>query len=584
MKVLFYLQNMKVWIALLAIICACWLSMVDQPRRSGITTRTENERILADIFKVKFSTKGATRNSYLMFMKDLYNALTARADRTGDIPVLPSPLPPNDPRQYVLVELSNGGQTVTLALRVSDVYLLGYQAGGSDRSYFFSDVPDVERNALFPGTQRESLPFNSRYGSLEDAAGVGDRRQIPLGIGELSEHIQNMNSHEPTHQNRAIFARALLVTIQMVSEAVRLRNLQQQICTVCDPGEDGTYARYYPDGLMTEYENGWRRISTAIQSATNGIFANPVPLTYDGIQVFLRTLREVLFTIAMMPYKCKKKTNSPQLLPSGLGDDGDTCEVVVAPTSYITGRNGLCVDVYQGRYDDGNSIILWKCGQNKVNQLWTLRSDDNTIRSGGKCLTTYGYSSGSYVMIYDCDKAVSDATKWEFQSDGSIFNPKSGLVLTAKKDSSGTIDLVVDTDFYSSKQAWYASNSTEPLLTTIVGYKGLCLLASGSQVWLETCVRHDIEQQWAIYPDGTIRPKKNRDGCLKYGESGVNLVTVGTCDGYVEERWRFRSDGSILHLVTQNVMDVKDTSAALPQLTVNYYDQRSSQIWFQVLP
>ncbi|XP_039034703.1 abrin-a-like [Hibiscus syriacus] len=499
MKVVFYLQNMKVWIAVLAIICACRLSIVDQRRRSGIT-RIENESTIftdhsqlsmlgtvVNIIKVKFNTKGATRNSYLMFMKDLFNALTDRADRSGDIPVLPDPLQPNDPRQYVLVELSNGDQTVTLALNVSDVYILGFQAGGSNRSYFFSSVPDDVRNALFPGTERESLPFTERYGSLEAAAGVGDRREIPLGIDELSQHIQNMNIYQPTHDNRGIFERALLVSIQMVSEAVRLRNLQQQIRTVCDPFEDGTYGRYYPDGLMTEYENVWSRISTAIQSATNGIFPTPVHLVYDGIQVLLRTLREVLFTIALMPYKCKRRNNSPQLLASGLGDDDETCETVVAPTSYITGRNGMCVDVYQGRYDDGNSIILWECGQNKANQLWALRSEDNTIRSGGKCLTTYGYSSESYVMIYDCDKAVSDATKWKFLSDGSVLNPKSGLVLTARKDSSGMFSLVVDTDRCSSNQAWYASNNTEPLLTTIVGYKSLCLLASGSQVWLEMC-------------------------------------------------------------------------------------------------
>ncbi|XP_039057836.1 ribosome-inactivating protein SNAI-like [Hibiscus syriacus] len=178
-------------------------------------------------------------------MKDLFNALTARADRSGDIPVLPPPLQPDDPQQYVLVELSKGERTVTLALSVSDVYILGFQAGGRNRYYFFSDVADDVRNALFPGTRRESLPFTGRYGALEAAARVGDRREIPLGIDELSQHIQNMNIYEPTPENRAIFARALIVTIQMLSEAVRSRNLQQQICTVCDPL---AYGRYYPDG------------------------------------------------------------------------------------------------------------------------------------------------------------------------------------------------------------------------------------------------------------------------------------------------------------------------------------------------
>ncbi|XVF06475.1 hypothetical protein REPUB_Repub06bG0051400 [Reevesia pubescens] len=600
---------MKVWVVLALTVAvavwACWISIVEvQPQRS-IAATTEKEHKLAAIYKVKFTTKGATRNSYLMFMKDLYNALTMRADRSGDIPVLPPPSAQvTDPRQYLLVELSNGEQRVTLALNISNVYVLGYQPGGSGNSYFFNDVPIDVRNALFPDTQREPLPFTGRYGALETAAGVDDRREIPLGIDELRQHIDNMNYLQPS-TSRGPIARALIVCIQMVSEAVRLRNIQQQILSVAEPHADGTYGVFYPDGLMMEYETGWEDISTAIQSATDGIFRTAVRLVYDGQVLVLSTLRQVIFMIAIMPLECRNTRANPQLfrmlestsssefsssLPmdmrsTGLEDKVDTCDIALAPTSHIAGRNGLCVDVYQGSYHNGNKIILWECGQNQANQLWTLRTDDKTIRSGGKCLTTYGYSSGNYVMIYDCDTAVSDATKWEILSDGSIRNPRSGLALTGSKDSSGVINLVVDNTFYGSKQAWYASNSTTPSVTSIVGYKGLCLLSSGSQVWLEKCLSNDAEQQWAIYPDGTIRPQKNREGCLKYADAGGDIVTVGTCDGWIEERWRFQSDGTILHVVTEQVMDVKDIGATLPEITVNNYnDQRPSQIWFQELP
>ncbi|XP_022740358.1 abrin-b-like [Durio zibethinus] len=597
MKVSLYQQQMKVWVVLA--VWVCWISMV-QPQCCIAATGNEHK---LTVYTVRFTTKGATRNSYLMFMKDLYNALTDRADRSGDIPVLPPrSTQPTDPQQYLYVELSNGYQTVTLALNVSDVYILGYQAGGSGSSYFFSDVPTDARNALFPNTQRESLPYTGRYGALEAAAGVGDRREIPLGIDELRQHIENMNYLQPS-SSRGPIARALIVCIQMVSEAVRLRNIQQEILAVAEPRADGTYGVFYPDGLVTEYETSWEDISSAIQSATDGIFTTAVRLVYDGQELVLSTLRQVLFIIAIMPLRCRNTRANLQLLEMpasissyefssllpmamrsiGLEDNGDTCERALAPTSNIIGQNGLCVDVYEGSYHNGNKIILWQCGQNQANQLWTLRTDDNTIRSGGKCLTTYGYSSGSYVMIYDCDTAVSDATKWKIWSDGSIRNPRSGLVLTGSKDSSGMINLVVDNIFFGSRQVWYASNNTKPSVTTIVGYNGLCLLASGSQVWLEKCVSKDAEQQWAIYPDETIRPQKNRDGCLKYANAGGDLVTVGTCDGWIEERWRFRSDGTILHVVTEQVMDVKDTSATLPDITINdYSNQRASQIWFQV--
>ncbi|XP_022740694.1 abrin-b-like [Durio zibethinus] len=596
MKVSVHQQKMKVWVVLAAL--ACWISTVE-PQCFKAVTEKEHKRA---VYKVRFTTKGATRNSYLMFMKDLYNALKVRANITGDIPVLPPPsAQPTDPEQYLLVELSNGYQNVTLALNISNVYILGYRPGGSGSSYFFSDVPIDARNVFFPNTHRESLPFTGRYGALEAAAGVSDRRKIPLGIDKLRQHIDNMNYIQPSSSGGPI-ARALIVCIQMVSEAVRLRNIEKEILEVAEPRADGTYGVFCPDGLLMKYENNWGRISSAIQSATNGIFTTPIRLEYDRQTLVLNTTRQVLFIIAIMPLKCRDRGANLELLhmPAsissyefssllpiamrsiGLEDNDDDCERVLAPTSYIIGQNGLCVDVYQGSYHDGNKIILSECGQNQANQLWTLRTDDNTIRSGGKCLTTYGYSSGSYVMIYDCDTAVSDVTKWKIRSDGSIRNPESGLVLTVSKDSSGMINLVLDNNFYGSRQAWYASNNSKPSVTTIVGYNGLCLLASGSQVWLQKCVGEDAEQ-WAIYPDETIRPQKNRDGCLKYANAGGDLVTVGTCDGWIEERWRFQSDGTILHVVTEQVMDVKDTGATLPEITVNYYsDQRLSQIWFQV--
>ncbi|XVE96509.1 hypothetical protein REPUB_Repub02eG0228600 [Reevesia pubescens] len=570
MKVSLYQQRMKVWIVLA--IWACWISMVElEPRCCIGMAATENEYKLK-INTVKLTTRRATRNSYLMFMKDLQNALlTDRADRSGDIPVLPpQSAQRTDPDQYLMVELSNGYQTVTLALNISNVYILGYQPGGSgstSTSYFFSDVPTDVRNALFPNTQeRRSLPFTGRYGALESAAGVEDRREIPLGIDELRQHIDNLNYVQPS-TSRGPIAKALIVCIQMVSEAVRLRNIQQEILAVAEPRRDGTYGVFYPDGLVMEYQTSWEHISSAIQSATDGIFTTSHAET-----------RELIICRTSMSL-----SNLPMTMRStGVEDDDDTCEVELAPTSHITGQNGMCVEVYQGSYHDGNKIILWECGQNKTNQLWTLRANDNTIRSGGKCLTTYGYNFEDYVMIYDCDTAVPDATKWEIRSDGSIRNPRSNLVLTGSRDSSGMFNLVVDSNFYGSRQAWYASNDTNPSVTTIVGYNNLCLLASGSRVWLKECMSDDAEQQWAIYPDGTIRPQKNRNGCLKYKD--WDLVIVETCDGWNEERWRFQSRGTILNLATDMVMDVKDTGATLLEITVNNFNNQPSQTWFQVQP
>lgn len=484
-------KEMKAWIVLLLAV----LAFVVEPR--CCIAAKENEQKLK-IYTVKFTTKGANRMSYQMFMKDLQNALTVRADRSGDRPVLPPrSADPSDPQKYLLVKLSNGYQTVTLALDVTNVYILGYQPGGSRNSYFFSNVSTDVRNALFPNTRRASLPFTGSYGELETAAlpTSGDRRVIPLGIDELRQHVDNMNSIQPSSDRRPI-ARALIVCIQMISEAVRFRNIQQELLTIAEPPHDGTYNVFYPDGLVMRYETNWDTISTAIQSATDGIFRTAVHLVYDGQVLVLSTVRQVLFIIAIMPLRCRRNTGAnlqllrmptsmsssgcSPLLPvatrtTGLEDNGGTCEKDLAPTSHIIGLDGLCVDVYQGSYHNGNKIVLSECLKNQAGQLWTLKTDDNTIRSGGKCLTTYGYSLKDYVMIYDCYSAVPDATKWEIRGDGNIRNPKSGLVLTANKYSSTTINLVVDRNIYSSTQAWFVSNNTEPTVTTIVGYNGFVL-------------------------------------------------------------------------------------------------------------
>ncbi|XP_022741026.1 beta-galactoside-specific lectin 3-like [Durio zibethinus] len=187
-----------------------------------------------------------------------------------------------------------------------------------------------------------------------------------------------MNNLQPS-SHRSSIARALIVCIQMVSEAVRLRNIQQEILSVAEPRADGTYGVFYPDGLVMRYENSWKKISSAIYSATDGIFNNAIHLVYHSQELaVLSTVRQVLFIIAIMPSSaCRNIRANPQLLrmPAsislyefssllpmairsiGLVNNDDNCERALAPTSHITGQNGLCVDVYQGSYHNGNKII-----------------------------------------------------------------------------------------------------------------------------------------------------------------------------------------------------------------------------------
>nr|prf ricin E B [Ricinus communis] len=250
------------------------------------------------------------------------------------------------------------------------------------------------------------------------------------------------------------------------------------------------------------------------------------------------------------------------------------------PIVRIVGRNGLCVDVRDGRFHNGNAIQLWPCKSNTdANQLWTLKRD-NTIRSNGKCLTTYGYPSGVYVMIYDCNTAATDATRWQIWDNGTIINPRSSLVLAATSGNSGTT-LTVQTNIYAVSQGWLPTNNTQPFVTTIVGLYGMCLQANSGKVWLEDCTSEKAEQQWALYADGSIRPQQNRDNCLTTDANikgtVVKILSCGPASS--GQRWMFKNDGTILNLYNGLVLDVRRSDPSLKQIIVHPVHGNLNQIW-----
>ncbi|XP_057251164.1 abrin-a [Beta vulgaris subsp. vulgaris] len=589
----------------------CLLVLLVEPQHymgSHLPTKEENSDV--NVFKIKFTTKKATRNSYMMFIKDLYNALTERGDRNGDIPILPLPLTPSNPQQYLHVELSNGENSITLAINISNVYVLGFQAG--ETAYFFNDINSAIYDIVFPdSTRRERLPFRGNYMEMQNAAKT-HRENIPLGIGVLGQFIENLYHVQPGQNS--IIAKALIIMIQMVSEAVRFRNIERKVVATIDDsdGSETYYEEFFPDGLMMEYETSWDPLSTAVQSATDGIFSTEVRLVYGQGEVqVVQTVRQILFFLAIMPLVCKRKSetmvvsqqyysiiriplphyNQHQQQPdysfSSLQEargynDGDTCDQVLEPKVHITGPDGLCVAVNNGDYHDGNMIVLNECKDDQENQLWTLRTWDQTIRSNGKCLTTYGYKKGAYVMIYDCELAAPDAAKWQIMSNlGRIKNPKSELHLTASKDAAtGIVKVIVDHYQYASRQVWLPTNITKPTVTYIVGNQSLCLTQNGvDTVWMLLCRQRISDERWALYPDGTIRPKENQKLCLKY-EDGNLLITLGTCGGWSDERWLFQGDGTILHLATGSVIDVIETPSLYQITATDFVEDRISQIWF----
>ncbi|XP_050211798.1 ricin-like [Mercurialis annua] len=322
-------------------------------------------------------------------------------------------------------------------------------------------------------------------------------------------------------------------------------------------------------------ENNWGSLSEQIQTSNQGAFVRAVQLRQRDNRTFdVDSLTQALIrNMGLLLYFCTTPSSSNRRPRSATAYD--VCDYS-EPTVRIAGPNGLCADVYKGWMHNGNSIILWPCKTNTdANQLWTLKRD-GTIQSNGKCLTTYGSIPGRYMMIYDCDSAVADATRWKVWDNGTIINPAYGLVLAAKTWVEG-VTLTVETNDYSIGQSWRPTNNTQPFVASIVGFKDLCLHANGENVWVEECVASKKEQQWALYPDGSIRPQEKQQYCLT---GDAELVKILSCKpGSSAQRWAFENDGSTLNLNTIWVLDVRRSDPSLKQILIYPNHGTKNQKW-----
>ncbi|EHA8590316.1 putative Ricin [Cocos nucifera] len=188
------------------------------------------------------------------------------------------------------------------------------------------------------------------------------------------------------------------------------------------------------------------------------------------------------------------------------------------------------------------------------------------------------------MMIYDCTTAATAATLWEVWDNGTIINPKSALVLSAESANSGTT-LTVETNIYASRQGWLASNNTEPFVTSIIGFMDLCMETNGTNVWIGNCTSDQIEQKWAIYADGSIRPQQNQDDCLTSNDNlqGTNIIVLPCSPGQSSQRWLFTNDGTILNLYNGFVMDVEASDPSLKRIILWPFTGNPNQKWLPML-
>ncbi|XP_065866860.1 ribosome-inactivating protein cucurmosin-like [Euphorbia lathyris] len=239
---------------------------------------------------VRFTTHLYTTGSYQNFITSLRNNLRSVTQSHG-IPVLRKPSQVTSQNKFLLVELINydSKRSITLALYVVDVYVIGYKSEGN--SFFLKDSPKGSEDLLFAGKEKVRLQLDSTYAKL------GDRSKIPLGIGALATAIDTLHNFDGRNVNDA-FRHSLVVVAEMVAEATRFKFIEEYIKNNLEYG-------YTPKGDTISYENQWNSLSEQIQkSGSDGKFKTKVRVQNEDYSIkYVSSVAEVKPDIAMLLYK-----------------------------------------------------------------------------------------------------------------------------------------------------------------------------------------------------------------------------------------------------------------------------------------
>nr|P85101.1 RecName: Full=Ribosome-inactivating protein lychnin [Silene chalcedonica]2G5X_A Chain A, Ribosome-inactivating protein [Silene chalcedonica] len=166
----------------------------------------------------------------------------------------------NDKFVLVNLVLPFNRNTITLAFRASDAYLVGFQDRDSKtnklRANFFSDeyrALSGKYKSIFTDAEvlAPALPCASTYTDLQNKAGVS-REKLSLGVSSLQTAFTAVYGKVFTGKNVAKFA---LISIQMVAEAARFKYIEDQVIN------RGMYSSFEAGARITLLENNWSKIS-----------------------------------------------------------------------------------------------------------------------------------------------------------------------------------------------------------------------------------------------------------------------------------------------------------------------------------
>ncbi|KAJ4845190.1 hypothetical protein Tsubulata_037681 [Turnera subulata] len=566
---------------------ATWLwlvvALVGLSWASSLAIEDEDTLALHSYTTLEFTTQDATKKSYTEFLESMRNKLASGYKRYG-IRVLREWHRVADNERFLLVKLSNSPDTaITLALDVTTANVAAYQAGYE--SYFFNDTSNLAFSILFNGTYRKWLPFSGEYSQLEKAA-AATRKVIDLGIFSLDRAITTLYvSHRTAEKS---LASALIVVIQMITEAARFRYIEQRVRFNFKPG-----TTFRPDLGIIFLENNWVSLSIQIQESYQKVFSSAVMLRRGNGEIFYAdSVSEILKgNLALLKFVCisteptslSSSSSSSYLRQVAISGHDVTCPPL-EPAARIAGRDSRCVVVQFERPLDGNPVILWDCG---INHVWTFKRD-GTVRWREMCLTTYNFGEESNIVVYNCSTAPKSTTLWEVKANGSIVNPVSGKSLTALLPNSDNNNILILEDTISaSRQGWFPTNYTTPFRASIVGFNDLCLRLRGTNnLWLQDCANLGLGREWAFYADGTIRPVSALRRCLTCNSpfSGSDVIIMDCKpSGWALQRWMVNSDGTIMNPSSGLVLDVRRSNPDLQQMIIYPRHGGANQRWLPLL-
>ncbi|XP_065865525.1 ribosome-inactivating protein cucurmosin-like [Euphorbia lathyris] len=245
---------------------------------------------------VSFTTHLPSDASYKGLMSSLRKELDSDSE-SHDIPILRKPSAITQNNQYLLVDLINFNSklSITLAITVVNVYVIGYKSGGN--SFFLKDAPSDANKLLFDGTIKKTLTtVDTNYINL------GDRTKVGLGIGPLNKAIDTLSKFNGVSVDKT-FKDSLLVVIQMVAEAARFKFIQQKI-------HDNLLEEYKPQNDVLSLENSWEALSKQIQlSGSDGQFKTAVQLLNAAGAIYSVTnVAQVKSDISLLLYKGSGRT------------------------------------------------------------------------------------------------------------------------------------------------------------------------------------------------------------------------------------------------------------------------------------